>query len=226
VSLIGNPSKWRSSRSGRSKLIQGLPEAGNWPLEANSSWRWTLHCSYESQLGHQDCSANVQGISPTRCAGQYVIRSIHSHYVLKHAWRIKTSYLQEFLRCFLDQMHEELMEPTHDVVRADEEELESVSEVESNNDDAKSYNSDEQVWCFNSVMYAFKVMLYSLILRGSSKILISQKVPFYFWKHRVTILSTKLQTRGFPSRAVTMEVGVSEREHLHFSVLMRREFFW
>jgi len=53
--------------------------------------------------------------------------------------------LQEFLRCFLDQMHEELMEPTHDVVRADEEELESVSEVESNNDDAKSYNSDEQV---------------------------------------------------------------------------------
>lgn len=42
-------------------------------------------------------------------------------------------------------MHEELMEPTHEFAAADEEELESVSEVESNNDDAKSCLSDDQV---------------------------------------------------------------------------------
>ena len=65
---------------------------------------------------------------------------------------MKTIFLQEFLRGFMDQMHEELMEPalmastsSDDGQSDDEDELESVSEAESNpNVDAKSLQSDEQ----------------------------------------------------------------------------------
>lgn len=50
---------------------------------------------------------------------------------------------QEFLRCFMDQMHEELMEPTAEI-QSEDDDLESVSEAESNGEDTKSYQSEEQ----------------------------------------------------------------------------------
>ncbi len=111
----------------------------------------------------------------------------------------------------MDQMHEELMEATQDFAAVEEDELESVSEVESNNDDAKSCLSDDQV---NYTGFIHNILWVKTLMFEQNYI--NQLNELLFSDSRQMTLSMRLQILGFRNKAVKMEVVAKEREPCHF----------